>query len=108
MPDSTCSRLRLPRSRWCLLATTVRHLRRRGFKLEIDHEGLPALGNIHLKAANRVSVALVTLGLYLAASLLMQHSLGPIVGGIPLLAIVGYGAAVWYTARLIRAVGTGL
>ena len=91
-----------------LLATTVRHVRRRGFKLEIDHEGLPAFANTHLKAANRVSVALVTLGLYLAASLLMQHSLGPIVGGLPLLAIVGYAAAVWYTARLVRAVGAGL
>jgi ubiquinone biosynthesis protein len=91
-----------------LLASTVRHVRRRGLKLEIGHEGFPALGNTHLKAANRVSVALVTLGLYLAASLLMQHSLGPIVSGVPLLALVGYIAAVWYTARLIRAVGAGL
>jgi len=75
---------------------------------QIEHEGLPEFANIHLKAANRVSVALVTLGLYLAASLLMQHSMGPIVGGVPILAVLGYVAAVWYTIRLLRAVGKGL
>ena len=91
-----------------LLATTVRHVRRRGLKLEIEHEGLPELATTHLKAANRVSVALVTLGLYLAASLLMQHSMGPVVGGVPILAVLGYLAAVWYTIRLIRSVGKGL
>lgn len=91
-----------------LLATTVRHFRRRGLKLQVEHEGLPGLAGLHLKAANRVSVALVTLGLYLAASLLMQHSLGPMVGGVPVLAMLGYAAAIWYTARLIRAVGRGL
>jgi ubiquinone biosynthesis protein len=91
-----------------LLATTVRQLRRRDLKLKIDHEGLPDFANIHLKAANRVSLALVTLGLYLAASLLMQHSIGPTVGGVPVLAILGYAAAVWYTIRLVHAVGKGL
>ena len=50
----------------------------------------------------------MTLGLYLAASLLMQHSMGPIVGGVPILAVLGYVAAVWYTIRLIRSVGKGL
>lgn len=91
-----------------LLATTVRHFRQRGLKLRVEHEGLPGLADTHLKAANRVSVALVTLGLYVAASLLMQHSFGPMVGGVPVLAMLGYAAAIWYTARLIRAVGRGL
>lgn len=95
------SPLRLP-------ATTVRHVRRRGLTLQVEHEGLPSLADIHLKAANRVAVALVTLELYLAASLLMQHSLGPMAGGVPVLAMLGYAAVIWYTARLIRAVGRGL
>ena len=89
-------------------AAGVRHLRRRGFKLQVDHEGLPQLGGTHLRAANRVSVALVTLGLYLASSLLMQHSLGPVVGGWPVLAVAGYLAAIWATIRLFHAVGRGL
>lgn len=91
-----------------LLATAVRQFRRRGFALRIEHEGMPELATTHLKAANRVSLALVTLGLYLAASLLMQHSLGPQIGNLPVLALFGYAAAVWYTARLTRAVGSGL
>ena len=91
-----------------LLAVSVRHLRRHGLKLQIEHEGLSALGQVHLKAANRVSVALVVLGLYLAASLLMQHSMGPIWGGVPILALLGYAAAVWYSIRLVRSIGKGL
>ena len=91
-----------------LLATTVRHVRRNGLKLEIEHEGLPEFAATHMKAANRVAVALVTLGLYLAASLLMQHSVGPVVAGMPLLALIGYAAAIWGTIRLFRAVGKGL
>lgn len=91
-----------------LLAMAVRHVRRRGLQLDIAHEGLPQLADVQRKAANRVAVALVTLGLYLASSLLMQHSVGPIFRGMPVLAILGYGAAVWYTARLFHAVGKGL
>lgn len=91
-----------------LLALAVRHVRQRGLKLQVEHEGLPGFADTQLKAANRVSVALVTLGLYLAASLLMQHSLGPVMGGLPVLAVLGYAAAIWYTTRLVRAVGAGL
>ena len=91
-----------------LLAAGVRHIRRSGLKLLIEHEGLGELGRTHLKAANRVSVALVILGLYLAASLLMQHSVGPMIGNLPVLALLGYAAAVWYTARLIHGVGAKL
>jgi ubiquinone biosynthesis protein len=91
-----------------LLAITVRHVRRRGLKLQVEHEGLREIGGLLLKGASRMSVALVTLGLYLAASLLMQHSMGPIVWGVPVLAVLGYVAALWYTVRLIRAVGKDL
>ena len=91
-----------------LLAGAVRQFRRRGFALQVEHEGLRELGKTHLKAANRVSVALVTLGLYLASSLLMQHSIGPDIGGYPMLAVMGYAAAVWFTVRLVRRIGSGL
>ena len=89
-------------------AAGVRHLRRRGFRLQVEHEGLQQFAGTHLQAANRVSVALVTLGLYLASSLLMQHSLGPMVAGYPLLAMLGYTAAIGSTVRLFRAVGRGM
>jgi ubiquinone biosynthesis protein len=53
-----------------------------------------------------MAVALVTLGLYIAASLLMQHSIGPrIFGGLPLLAAIGYVLALWFTLRLVISIG---
>ena len=53
------------------------------------------------RTGNRLALALVTLGLYVAASLLMQHSIGPrLVGDLPLLAALGYGLALWFTFRL--------
>ena len=53
----------------------------------------------------RWALALVALGLYVAASLLMQHSLGPrVLGGWPLFAIIGYGLALWLTWRIARGV----
>lgn len=86
-----------------------RHVWRQGLKLHIEHEGLREFATIHMKAANRISVAPVTLGgLYLAASLLMQHSLGPMVGGVLILSILNYAAAVYYTVRLIHAIDKGL
>lgn len=88
-----------------LVAAAVRHLRRRGFGLQVEHKGLEQLRSSHLDAANRVSVALVILGLYMASSLLMQHSFGPLVGGYPLLSAFGYSAAIWLTVRLLRAIG---
>jgi ubiquinone biosynthesis protein len=57
-------------------------------------------------AADRIALALVTLGLYIAASLLMQHSIGPrILGDLPLLAAIGYALALWFTVRLAFSIG---
>ena len=54
------------------------------------------------RSSNRVALALVTLGLYIAASLLMQHSIGPRFWGVPALALAGYGLALWFTLRIVR------
>jgi len=50
----------------------------------------------------RMALSLLTLGLWIAASLLMQHSVGPRIGDMPLLPLVGYGLALWFTLRLVR------
>jgi ubiquinone biosynthesis protein len=47
-------------------------------------------------------LSLVTLGLYIAASLLMQHSIGPRIFDFPLLAALGYGLALWLTFHLVK------
>jgi len=72
----------------------------------LKHEGLKSLEEHLDRSGNRVALALVTLGLYIAASLLMQHSLGPrLFGEMPVLAALGYGLALWFTFRLARGIG---
>jgi ubiquinone biosynthesis protein len=91
-----------------LLASSLRRLREDGLKLKVDHEGLPELSEHIVTGSNRVALALVTLGLYLAASLLMQFKSGFQVGDFPALPFIFYCAAVWFTWRLVRAVGRKL
>lgn len=74
-------------------------------RFSLRHEGLEGLESHLDRSGNRLSLALVTLGLYIAASLLMQHSIGPrLFGDMPLLAAVGYGLALWFTFRLANGI----
>jgi len=87
-----------------VLGSWTRRLNREGQGLGLD---LRVHGvREHLEhSSNRVALALVTLGLYIAASLLMQHSVGPrIYGDMPLLAAFAYGLALWFTIRLALAI----
>lgn len=60
------------------------------------------------RSADRLALSLVALGLYVAASLLMQHSVGPrILGDLPVLAAIGYGLALWFTLRIVRGIAAG-
>ena len=85
-----------------LLASSVRKFREEGVRLRMDHEGLPELAEHIVRGSSRVALALVTLGLYLAASLLMQVRSGPEIGGYPLLPAIFYVVAGWFTIRLVR------
>ena len=88
-----------------LLASTLRRVREGGVRISVDHEGLPELSAHIVRGASMVALALVTLGLYLAASLLMQHAMGPQLLGLNALACVFYLVAGWFTLRLVRAIG---
>jgi ubiquinone biosynthesis protein len=69
------------------------------------HEGLESLETHLDRTGNRIALAMITLGLYVAASLLMLHSAGPrVLGDLPLLALLGYALALWLSFRLVRAV----
>lgn len=57
-----------------------------------------------MRGTNRLTLALVTLGLYIAASLLMQHSIGPRLYGMPILAALAYALALWFTFQLTRGI----
>lgn len=90
-----------------LVGTWLHKAAREGGRLTftLHHEGLETLEQHLDRAGNRVSLALVTLGLYIAASLLMQHSVGPrLFGQMPILAALGYGLALWFTFRIARGI----
>lgn len=91
-----------------VLGSWTRRLNRRGEGLGLSlriHE----LENLkdHLdRSSNRISLALVALGLYVAGSLLMQHSVGPrLYDDMPVLAAFAYALALWFTVRLVRGIG---
>lgn len=57
----------------------------------------PSFAQTLAQTGDRIALALVTLGLYIASSLLMQHAIGPKVAGLPMLAIAGYALAIRFT-----------
>jgi ubiquinone biosynthesis protein len=72
-------------------------------QLGLRHHGLDRIERSVHQAGQRIALALVTLGLYIAASLLMQHGVGPrVLSDLPLLALLGYGLALWLTCRVLR------
>ncbi len=57
------------------------------------------------RLGRRIALALVTLGLYIASSLLMQHAVGPRWGDMPVLALLGYALAIRFTFFIARSRG---
>lgn len=86
------------------LGAWVHRIRAKGIEMQIQHHGMEELEQTIARGSNRMALALVTLGLYIAASLLMQHSIWPRLGEMPLLAAVGYALALWFTWRLARGI----
>lgn len=84
------------------LGRLVHRMRSEGLALSFHHAGLEGIQREVKHASTRISLALITLGLYIAASLLMQHSIGPKLAGMPVLAAFGYGLALWLTLRVVR------
>jgi len=71
----------------------------------VHHRGLEELELTLGRTGNRLSLALVTLGLYIAGSLLMLHGGGPQVWEhVPVLALVAYVIALLLSLRLILAI----
>jgi ubiquinone biosynthesis protein len=90
-----------------VLGSWIRRLSQEGEGLGVDLRlrGLAELEERLDRSSNRLALALVTLGLYVTGSLLMQHSVGPrLFGGVPALAALAYGLALWFTFRLLRGI----
>lgn len=90
-----------------VLGSWMRRLNQEGEGLGLSlrvHE-LHDLKEHFTRSSNRLALALVTLGLYVAGSLLMLHSVGPrIWGDMPAFAAFAFALALWFTWRLARAI----
>jgi ubiquinone biosynthesis protein len=91
-----------------VLRTWTRHMHETGEGLGFGLRlyGLEGLAAHFDRGRNRLALALVTLGLYIAGSLLlMECSLGPrLIGGLPAFAAFAHALALWFTFRLARAI----
>ncbi|MFV2061441.1 MAG: ABC1 kinase family protein [Gammaproteobacteria bacterium] len=79
----------------------MRQLRREGLQIKLQHRGLRDLEQHLDRSSNRISLAMVAMGLYIASALLMQLEAGIKLAGIPLPALIGLVLAVWVTLKLL-------
>ncbi len=86
------------------VARLLRGVREHGPEIPLRHHGLRDFEQHMDRSSNRIALALVALGLYIAASLLAQGDIPPLLGGMPLVAVIGYGLALWVTYRLLRGI----
>ncbi|WP_264945291.1 ABC1 kinase family protein [Sphingomonas canadensis] len=89
------------------VASTVSRDRQAGLKIRVPIE-LPEVAKLRTAiehTGNRLAMAIVILGLFVGSSLLMQHSIGPRLFGVPVLALAGYLLGIWFALRLARAIG---
>lgn len=89
-----------------LIAQMLRQAREEGRpSFAVHHRGLEEAEVTLARTGNRLSLALITLGLYLTGSILMLHAAGPMLWGhIPLLAGIAYGFALLLSMRLVFAI----
>ena len=92
----------LPRA----IGSAVRQLRDGRFRAELPTNitGLDGATARLERMGNRLAVAVVSLGLFIGSSLLMQHSIGPRLFNLPVLSLLGYIIALLLALRLTRAV----
>lgn len=86
------------------LGKWLRRVRRQGFEVRLRHHGLQDLEQHLDRSSNRLSLALLALGLYIASALLMPLDISPHVAGMPLPALIALGLALWVTLRLLAGI----
>lgn len=86
------------------LGKWLRRVRRQGLEVRLRHRGLQDLEQHLDRSSNRLSLALLALGLYIASALLTTLESGVRLAGIPLPALIGLGLAVLVTLRLLAGI----
>lgn len=86
------------------LGKWLRRVRRQGLEVRLQHRGLQDLEQHLDRSSNRLSLALLALGLYIASALLMPLDVGPRLAGMPLPALIGLVLALWVTLHLLAGI----
>lgn len=86
------------------LGKWLRRVRQQGFEVRLRHHGLQDLEQHLDRSSNRLSLALLALGLYIASALMMSLDVEPRLAGMPLPALIGLGLALWVTLRLLSGI----
>lgn len=86
------------------LGKWLRRVRRQGLEVRLRHRGLEDLEQHLDRSSNRLSLALLALGLYIASALLMPLDVSPRLAGMPLPALIGFVLALWVTLRLLAGI----
>ncbi len=77
-----------------------------GLELGLRLHGIDRVEEALERGSRRVALALVSMGLYVGASLLVQFDVGPHVFedyvDLPILGVLGFGVALWLTLRVAR------
>ncbi len=73
--------------------------------LSLHHRGVQSLETTLARTGNRLALALITLGLYVAGAVMMLHGAGPqLWGHLPALSALAFAAAFVLSWRLVRAI----
>lgn len=73
--------------------------------LSLHHAGVQSLETTLARTGNRLALALITLGLYVAGAVMMLHGAGPqLWGHLPALSVLAFAAAFVLSWRLVRAI----
>ncbi|MCX6013324.1 MAG: AarF/UbiB family protein [Chloroflexi bacterium] len=72
------------------IGVVMREIRKGRLKIEFEHLGLEPMRQTLSRAAHRASLAIIIAALLISSSLIVLANLPPLVGKIPLLALIGF------------------
>ena len=72
----------------------LREVRKGQFKIELQHTGLEPIRKTTYRAVSRMSLTIIIAALLISSAVVIQAKVPPLVGNIPVLALIGYIIAI--------------
>ena len=88
------------------LKEVLNKINRNKFVIDLEHRGLDRFSRELDRSANRLSLSMIIAALLIGSSIAMQSNRGPLLLGLPALALFGYSCAgligVWWMIAILR------